>query len=252
MKKLLIQWAKQFLTHQGYGVIHHTQYQDDFEDHFRQLWSQVEPFTLTSAERGYGLYKALHYLINNQIQGDVVECGVYQGGSMFLAALTLMGLIPDSTKPDLWLYDTYEGMTPPSQWDKIQSTGQLVQDRWQEGWWKAPLEGVKRVMDQSNYPPEQLHFVQGDVAQTLKSQGPSQISLLRLDTDWYESTKIELEILYPRLSPGGVLIIDDYGHFTGARKAVDEYFHTLDIHKKTVPMLHRLDYTGRLAIKPHW
>lgn len=264
MKKTLIRWAKQYLEHQGYGVIHHTQFRDDFDDHFLALWDRVKAYTLTSPERGYGLFQALNYLSKTQVPGDVVECGVYQGGSMLLAALTLLALIQDPTKPtmgsssetenptlpNLWLYDTYEGMTPPTQWDKIQSTGQLVQDRWQEGWWKAPLEGVKQVMDRSGYPKEQLYFVQGDVVQTLQSQGPNQISLLRLDTDWYESTKVELEILYPRLSPGGVLIIDDYGHFTGARKAVDEYFDLLHHQGQPVPMLHRLDYTGRLAIKP--
>lgn len=252
MKKTLIGWAKTFLEQNGYGVIHHSQFRDDFDEVFTALWQKVEPYTLTSPERGYGLSTAIRYLVTAQIPGDLVECGVYQGGSMLLAALTLLDLLSqsDDRLPDLWLYDTYEGMTPPSQWDKIQSTGQLVQDRWQEGWWKAPLEGVQQVMEKSGYPKEKLHYVQGDVVETLQTTYPEKISLLRLDTDWYESTKAELEILYPRLTPGGVLIIDDYGHFTGARKAVDEFFDTLHQQNLPVPMLHRLDYTGRLAIKP--
>ena len=72
---------------------------------------------------------------------------------------------------------------------------------------------------------------------------PERIALLRIDTDWYESTRHELVHLYPRLSPGGVLIIDDYGHWQGARKAVDEYF-------QAGLFLNHIDYTGRLAIKP--
>ena len=95
----------------------------------------------------------------------------------------------------------------------------------------------------TGYPAERLHFVEGKVEDTIPEQAPERIALLRLDTDWYESTRHELEHLYPRLSPGGVLIIDDYGHWEGARQAVDEYF-------KGEVYLHRIDYTGRLAIKP--
>ena len=95
----------------------------------------------------------------------------------------------------------------------------------------------------------------GDVAQTLKTYRPEKIALLRLDTDWYESTKIELEVLYPLLVPGGILIIDDYGHFTGARKAVDEYFARLTTEEVAggahPPLFHRLDYTGRMMQKGH-
>src|SRR5437867_1862945 len=85
-----------------------------------------------------------------------------------------------------------------------------------------------------------------EVEDTIPQHAPERIALLRLDTDWYESTKHELEHLYPRLAPHGVLIIDDYGHWVGAKQAVDEYFAT----QKLKPFLNRLDYTGRLVIKP--
>jgi hypothetical protein len=74
---------------------------------------------------------------------------------------------------------------------------------------------------------------------------PEQIAVLRLDTDFYESTRHELRHLYPRLVHGGVLIIDDYGHWAGARKAVDEYIAEEGIRL----LLNRIDYTGRIAIK---
>lgn len=72
----------------------------------------------------------------------------------------------------------------------------------------------------------QVILIEGDVLETLvKTQNiPGKISVLRLDTDWYESTKKELEVLYPKLAVGGVLMIDDYGYWGGAKKAVDEYF----------------------------
>jgi O-methyltransferase len=83
------------------------------------------------------------------------------------------------------------------------------------------------------------------VEDTIPASVPEQIALLRLDTDWYESTKCELEILFPRLVKGGVIIIDDYGCWQGARKAVDEYFNKNNI----AILLNRMDDTGRIGIK---
>ena len=88
-------------------------------------------------------------------------------------------------------------------------------------------------------------FVEGDVAQTLHQSAPETIALLRLDTDWYESTRLGLEVFYPRLSVGGVCILDDYGHWQGARKAVDEYFGGQSYR----PFMHPIDFSGRLFIK---
>ncbi len=80
---------------------------------------------------------------------------------------------------------------------------------------------------------------------TIPKNVPEKISILRLDTDWYESTKHELNNLFPRLVSGGILIIDDYGHFQGSKKAVDEYFEE----NKISSFLFRIDYTGRLFVK---
>jgi hypothetical protein len=98
----------------------------------------------------------------------------------------------------------------------------------------------------TGYPADRLHLVQGKVEDTLPGAAPARIALLRLDTDWYESTRHELVHLYPRLVPNGVLIIDDYGDWVGAKEAVDEYFAAQPFQ----PFLSRMDHTGRLAIKP--
>jgi hypothetical protein len=98
----------------------------------------------------------------------------------------------------------------------------------------------------SGYDAARLRFVKGKVEDTVPAQAPARIAILRLDTDWYESTRHELEHLDPRLSPGGVLIIDDYGHWAGCRQAVDEYFASRKLHA----LLNRVDYTGRIAVKP--
>jgi O-methyltransferase len=96
------------------------------------------------------------------------------------------------------------------------------------------------------YPEEQIHFVEGPVEETVPGSAPAELALLRLDTDWYESTKHELEHLYPRLARGGVLILDDYGYWQGARRAVDEYLAGLD----SPLLLNRIDHTARIALKP--
>ena len=153
----------------------------------------------------------------------------------------------------LWLYDTYDGMSEPQDAD-IDFTGSRAdhllsaQDKQDPKsiWCRSPLDEVRKNLASTDYPPEQMRFVVGKVEETLPSQMPEQISLLRLDTDWYESTMHELVHLYPLLCPGGVLIIDDYGHWQGCRRAVDEYFSS-----NNIPiMLNRIDYTGRIAVKP--
>ncbi len=152
----------------------------------------------------------------------------------------------------LHLFDTYSGMSEPTDKD-ISFRGEPARDTLSSKketdpdfqWCGASVEEVRANMALTGYPMHQVALVKGMVENTIPHQAPERIALLRLDTDWYESTKHELEHLYPRLSDGGVLIIDDYGHWAGARQAVDEYIqnHGLAI------MLNRLDYTGRIAIK---
>ena len=211
---------------------------------------QVQPFTMTSPERILALCNAVQYVVENQIQGSFVECGVWRGGSIAAAARTLQRL--GDVDRDLWLYDTFEGMSEPTDqdvdcWGYDAETLLTEQDRSdaKSVWCVSALQEVKNVMAETSYPANRVNYVEGRVEETLPGNKPEKIALLRLDTDWYESTKCELEELFPRLQPGGVLIIDDYGHWQGCRKAVDEYFtnHSINI------FLNRIDYTGRIGIK---
>ena len=154
---------------------------------------------------------------------------------------------------EVWLFDTFEGMTKPTDDDISISSGQPAIIKYGQtfnethcDWAYASFEDVKLNIANSKVNESGMHLVKGDVCETLSSAPlPEKISVLRLDTDWYESTKYEMEILYPKLSVHGVLIIDDYGHWAGAKKAVDDYFQEL----KPSPMLSVVDYTGRSAIK---
>ncbi|MFO7848379.1 MAG: TylF/MycF/NovP-related O-methyltransferase [Spirochaetia bacterium] len=231
-----------YLRKEGFGIIPPQQYRVDIEEEFYALWREVERFTMISLERGYSIYKSVEYIVNNNIPGSFVECGVWKGGASMLMAMSLRAF--GGSLRRIYLYDTFAGMTVPTEEDRITWNGASVGERWSrfEGW-AIPKKEVMDNFSRIDYPAELILPIQGDVNHTLRQTAPDEIALLRLDTDWYESTAEELRVLYPRLVRGGVLLIDDYGHFTGARKAVDEYF------SEGGPLLHRDDYTGRSAVK---
>jgi O-methyltransferase len=222
----------------------------DVEQQDIEIIKAVTPYTLTSPERIHALCAATRYVVRSKIPGAIVECGVWKGGSMMAVARTL--LCDQQLDRALYLFDTFDGMTPPGAED-VTFQGQPAQELLERSactendsvWCYAPIDQVKESLYKTGYPVRQIHFVPGRVEETIPMSAPSQIALLRLDTDWYESTKHELEHLFPRLSVGGVLIIDDYGHWRGARQAVDEYLS----HNNINILLNRIDYTGRIAIK---
>jgi hypothetical protein len=212
---------------------------------FEQIYAHCRRFTMTSAERMFSLYKAVEYVVNADVPGDVVECGVWRGGSSMLAAESLLHF-GDSAR-QLYLFDTFSGMAKPSVVD-----GSGAMDKWRRTqtddhneWCYASRADVERNMGRTGVPADRIHLIEGRVQDTLPSPDPEVISLLRLDTDWYESSYHELEHLYPRLSPGGVLILDDYGHWEGQRRAVDEYFRG----QGDTVLLNRIDRSGRIGIK---
>jgi hypothetical protein len=150
-------------------------------------------------------------------------------------------------------FDTFSGMTEPGASDTQSDSGISAEevlagarrDEDDPFWAIAPLDVVKRNMASTGYPPDLVRFHTGRVEDTLPTAAPERLALLRLDTDWYASTKHELNCLYPRLSTGGVLIIDDYGYWRGARQATDEYL----AETRAKILLNRIDFTGRIGVK---
>jgi hypothetical protein len=219
----------------------------DYDPEYREVMQAVRPFTMTGNDKLHALITATRYIHRYRIPGSVVECGVWRGGSMHAVARTLDQLGDHSR--DLYLYDTFEGMTEPSdkdvRYDGRPASGILAKsDKQSLVWARATLEDVQAGFETVPYPSERLHFVKGPVEETVPAGAPDEIAILRLDTDWYESTVHELEHLYPRLVPGGVLIIDDYGHWQGSRRATDEF---LDRTGERLLLL-RAD-SGRVAVK---
>lgn len=222
----------------------------DFEMLHLDIYKKVCNNTMTSPERIYSLIEAVKYIEKNNIEGSIVECGVWKGGSMMAVANTLQHL--NSSNRELFLYDTYEGMSAPTENDKTfngEAAAQLLdKDADKENnlvWAYSSLDTVKTGMQSTGYPEAKIHYIKGKVEDTIPENIPAKIALLRLDTDWYESTKHELLHLFPLLAESGVLILDDYGHWAGAKKAVDEYI----AEKNISILLNRIDATGRIALK---
>jgi hypothetical protein len=221
---------------------------NDFDEGLRAVIDAVRPYTMTGNAKLHALITATRYIHDHAVPGAVVECGVWRGGSMQAVARTL-DMAGDHSR-ELYLFDTFEGMPEPSDHDQRhdgRSAARLLatSDRSASVWAHASLEDVREGFAQVPYPAERVHFVQGPVEETVPDQAPEQIALLRLDTDWYESTKHELDHLYPRLVSGGVLILDDYGYWKGARKATDEWLERTGERL----LLTRIN-TGRIAVKP--
>ena len=250
MRKLI----KAVLHRIGYDIVHYpvlsasdAQLIVDLSAEEQKILATVSPFTMTSLERRAALINAINYLTDARIPGDIAECGVWRGGSMMLAALIL--LARGDTNRSLYLYDTYEGMSAPTEHDRCydgtRAETMLQKDTKGTGiWCEAALEDVRRNLLSTGYPENKLHFIKGKVEDTLPATVPQHLALLRLDTDWYESTQHELKHLFPRLDPRGILILDDYGNWQGARKAVDDYF----TERRISVYLHRIDFSGRMLV----
>ena len=204
----------------------------DYDRETREIWEAVRDRTMTHHSRVEFLIRAVRYVERHRISGAIVECGVWRGGSMLTVAHTLLRL--GVTDRELYLFDTFEGMTAATERDVRIAQGKHADEllaatgpgpmAWaRPGRFVATIDDVREGFAALDYPQDRTHFIPGRVEDTVPQHAPDGISILRLDTDWYESTKHELNHLYQRLAPGGVLIIDDYGTWHGAKEATDEF-----------------------------
>jgi hypothetical protein len=245
---------KKLIRLSGFDIVRYRepppQFPPDFEQRDVEIIQVVKPYTMTSPERLFALIHAVRYVVHWDIPGACVECGVWRGGSTMAIVLALLQM--HCQDKEIYLFDTFEGMPHPDDQDvnlRGIAASAILQNPQHPGFQNvfacATLDEVRANMQRTGYDSAKFHFVQGKVEETIPENAPETIALLRLDTDWYESTKHELEHLFPRLSPHGVIIIDDYGHWQGCRKATDEYL----THYNVPLLINRIDYTGRIAVK---
>lgn len=196
------------------------------------LAQAVYPNTMVTKGRVLDLEKELKRIVTENISGDFVECGTYRGG---LAALMLEYLTDNNLAKTLYIYDTFQGMSEPTEID-VSIKNEIAIDEFLSKkndetncaeWCKATIDVVESTLNiVTNEYQKYTKFIVGKVEDTMLYEAhlPTEISILRLDTDWYESTKIELEKLYHRVVSGGVIIVDDYDYWNGQKQAVDEFF----------------------------
>jgi hypothetical protein len=251
--------AKRFLRHRGYQLARipdPNAIPQDLSDRFVETMKGMQNIGGFEMKQ-HTTYAAVEYVVKSGIPGDLIECGVYQGRQVLMMAETLKSY--GVTDRDIYLYDTFSGQVRPSIEDykdraNPEASYQANLARWEKGqitgasksWKVATVDEVRANVYRSGYPHERFHFIEGDVRQTLPNDRHARIALLRLDTDWYESTKHELDCFYEKLVIGGVLIIDDYGRWRGCRKAVDEFVATLG---SRAPLLARTGGSERVCIK---
>jgi O-methyltransferase len=221
---------------------------EHYDDEVKATIRAVRARTMTAHEKIHALVIATRYVVDHAIPGAIVECGVWRGGSMQAVARTL--LERGAGDRELHLYDTFEGMPEPTEADRGMDGTPAAEllaraPRTARVWAEASLEDVQAGMAETGYPAERIHYHAGRVEDTIPEGAPEQIALLRLDTDWYASTRHELEHLYDRVPSGGVIIADDYATWQGARQAVDEFLERTRARLLLVPIA-----AGRIAVKP--
>jgi hypothetical protein len=222
----------------------------DFTAEEKLIYTRVCDIAIASPELIVALVRAVDYVVEAKIPGAFMECGVFRGGSSMAMMMALLNR--DVRDRDFCMYDTFTGFPLPGEVD-VYYDGRSAVEEWHEkktsddqsGWLVSTLENTRANVLSTGYPESRIKFVKGLVEETIPASAPECLALLRLDTDFYASTKHELEHLYHRLAPGGVLIIDDYGAFKGAQKAVDEFFQGT----ARPVFLHRIDSNVRMIIK---
>lgn len=215
------------------------------------ILNEIKDYTMTSIPSQWCLMQSINHVIRNNVEGSFVECGIFRGGNIILMSKLLE---EHKVEKKIFAFDTFQGMPLPEKIDfDLRGNSSIdkftkLQNFESEGsqWCHCDIENVKNNIKKFNVNYLQnVNFIKGKVEKTLLDfkNLPKKISLLRLDTDFYSSTKVELNILFPLLEKNGILIVDDYGHFMGAKKAVDEFFYEKKV------WFHRVDYSTRLLIK---
>ena len=257
MKSIVIKVARKLITtFEASRIIGDHEVPVEFDQRDVEIFRYVldKKLTMVPPQRLIATIQACQYVVRNNIDGDFVECGVWRGGNALAAKLIFEAR---RSKKRVILFDTFAGMTEPLDWDKTcwenKSPKREFLENQRDGyneWCYASLEEVAQNFKDARVDLKDVTFVKGDVLKTLSVSEnlPCRIAVLRLDTDWYESTRKEMEVLYPLLSGGGVLLIDDYGHWDGSRKAIEEFFECNSVHRK--PLLQYTDYAGRMGVKP--
>ncbi len=204
---------------------------------YARAYRRVRPFTMSGDVRLRGLYDAVQIVTARGVDGVIVECGTARGGS---AALLGLAARDSGVERSLWIFDTFEGIPPPTVADPDYDRALPF-----TGHFRGDIRDVTALMERFDLA-HTAQLVKGRFEETVPTASLGPIAVLHIDGDWYQSVKVCLDHLYDQVSPGGIIQIDDYGHWKGARKAVDEFRSGRRLDSE----LRYVDYTGRQFDKP--
>jgi hypothetical protein len=227
---------------------HEKNFYKNLPEDFKNIFLRVKDTTMLSRERLFDFYNSIQYVVKNQIPGDIVEIGCWAGGSIAMARATLDGFASNHDIRSVYGFDTYEGhgRPPDHEYDVWGNKCALTfneLDEVGESWAKVDLEQVQKNLTSINGSLDGFTLIKGRVEDVAKHSSIKKIAILRIDVDWYEPTLFSLEYFYPMIPRGGVIIIDDYGHHSGSRDAVNHFF------KDKLPKFFYTDYSCISAIK---
>jgi hypothetical protein len=191
-----------------------------------ELIEKCKDFTMTSRERQIQTLYSIQYIVDNNVEGDIIEIGVWKGGCVMLMLGKLLQL--GITDRRVHLYDTFTGMTEPGKLD-VDPHGNHASVHWDTGSCYCSYDAVYNNIQSVGYPMDLISFHVGDIRNVDVSTVPEKIAVLRLDNDWHELYKFELPIFEPKVTVNGIITIDDYGWWSGCKIAVDEYNKDKDV-----------------------
>lgn len=197
----------------------------------RRLTKKILPHTLVSPERIHSLYVLAQRIEEEEVPGDVIECGVYKGGTAALLARVATRSKMDRT---IWLFDSFQGMPPTTDVDGNAANEWI-------GKLASSPDTVRHVLKRGGADLKRVRIVPGLFQETFKKVQIPRIALLNLDCDWYESVKLCVHKFYDSVVPGGFVSFDDYGYWPGCKLAVDEFFNERGLTYK----LHEVDESAR-------
>lgn len=228
------------------------------------LVALTKGYTMTPAINIVTLYEQAVYCEKNNIEGAFVECGVWKGGAV--GAMAQANLDSSSNRRELHLFDAFDDICEPdptvdgekasadiklaAKNKNLDLRGRIepVKGAYDFLGGHGTIESCVELLEQKiGYPPDQIFYHKGWFEHVMEKESKQieKIAILRLDGDWYSSTKVCLEYLYPKVVKGGIIIIDDYGYYEGCKKAVDEFFEK----NKIVTFLSYSTYCCRYFIK---
>ncbi len=186
---------------------------------FAGLILKVKPrYTMVTNKKLINLYNLVHKAINLDLPGDIVECGVWHGGSAAVMAVALRDL-PHTEERTLWLFDSFQGLPPPDEKD-----GRKAKEKYFQGWNRGDPQKVEEIFGKCGVSMDSVRIVPGWFESTLKTTPVGSIAILHIDADWYSSVNTVLETLYYKVVPGGFIVLDDYGVWPGCSQAVADFF----------------------------